>query len=470
MRIPAALTLAVLASLLAGSRAAAETIEGELRVVVGDLANGRHAQQEELAIQSPDGLVKLAGDHLPEGLVSGALVWATGGYQGLSLRLASGAALRVLRPPPPHPPQRADQTAIVLVNFQDDEGTPVGLGAAESLVFGELNRYLDENSYGRFKLAGRAYGWYTLDIPRTCEWEPLEKAALRAMAEHPEVPWHQHRRIILMYPGPCGVAWGSVGEWTLQVSTASPAFQASISWIPFPWHDHVQVLSHEVGHNLGLEHANSLNCRREEDGEPKCQDIEYGDDYDSMGGPKAHYNVLYKKQLGWLAPGQLAWPKKPGAYRYRLSPLAVRGGLKGIFIPATGPTGVQGHYAVEYRRGLGYDRSAIPDPYIGAVVVHMSMANEHESADGPVQTRPHSHMLQPVLVVDLSKRGPRDGSFSIPSGFYDKKSGIWIQPLRTKGRDLEVLVRIVDRRKKSKPRSPDADEEHEHRREPAQAR
>ena len=78
------------------------------------------------------------------------------------------------------------------------------------------------------------------------------------------------------------------------------------------------VLTHELGHNLGLDHANSLICQmgkqRITQG-PKCSSQEYGDLWDAMGISSRPYSVAVLQRLGL---------GRQGRHRDRVGDLAAR--------------------------------------------------------------------------------------------------------------------------------------------------
>ncbi|MES2997445.1 MAG: Calx-beta domain-containing protein [Verrucomicrobiota bacterium] len=85
-------------------------------------------------------------------------------------------------------------------------------------------------------------------------------------------------------------------------------------WITW---DGMDVLNHECGHSLGLNHANFWQTT---DGTPygTGANEEYGNDIDVMGGGggfKAHYNTISKEKLGWLAPNYIHAATTSGTYR-----------------------------------------------------------------------------------------------------------------------------------------------------------
>jgi hypothetical protein len=66
------------------------------------------------------------------------------------------------------------------------------------------------------------------------------------------------------------------------------------------------VIDHELGHNLGLWHAGTLDCGGGAIG-ASCTRVDCGDRYDVMGGATAyhHFNAAHKQKLGWLASCRL---------------------------------------------------------------------------------------------------------------------------------------------------------------------
>ena len=81
--------------------------------------------------------------------------------------------------------------------------------------------------------------------------------------------------------------------------------------------DGMDVINHEVGHSLGLNHANYWNSL---DGTPygHGENHEYGNPFDVMGGGggfASHYNTISKRLLGWLPSSYVHEAKTNGIYR-----------------------------------------------------------------------------------------------------------------------------------------------------------
>jgi len=105
------------------------------------------------------------------------------------------------------------------------------------------------------------------------------------------------------------------------------------------------VLEHELGHNLGLHHANSSVCIEKKWRVPqagKCSTQEYGDMWDAMGLSSQQYSVGILKRLGWA--GRVATAS--GSGKWTLKDAAKSGnGLQGLRVKVSGRLS----YWLEYR-------------------------------------------------------------------------------------------------------------------------
>ena len=104
------------------------------------------------------------------------------------------------------------------------------------------------------------------------------------------------------------------------------------------------VLVHELGHNLGLDHANSLICTKSARRVPqagKCYTEEYGDMWDAMGISSQQYSVPVLRRLGWA--GRIASAAKSDTWTLRDAAHS-GSGIQALRVPSGGST-----YWLEYR-------------------------------------------------------------------------------------------------------------------------
>jgi hypothetical protein len=137
---------------------------------------------------------------------------------------------------------------------------------------------------------------------------------------------------------------------------------------------------HEIGHYLGLEHANALRCKNGEERVPlssNCEELEVEDRFDSLGRlGTLSYNAIHSKQLGWLN-GQFIALKAPQTGIFAISPFtAMPHGTRAIRLQ-DGPTRLW----VEYRRPVGVDSLEFDNAWVyptvaGGVVIHREVVRD----------------------------------------------------------------------------------------------
>jgi hypothetical protein len=133
------------------------------------------------------------------------------------------------------------------------------------------------------------------------------------------------------------------------------------------------LYAHELGHNLGLYHSNSLRCNGAQDmpmvglGFPGCQARAYDDLFDVMGYSGATYgegslNAVHLDGMGLLPGAVRTIGADSGVTTARIAPLST--GAADRTLKITDPGGAS--YFVEYRTDSGLDSVAARNPWTPA--------------------------------------------------------------------------------------------------------
>lgn len=381
---------------------------GELEVIYKDYPDGTASLHHFLNANGKR--VALHFKTVPPGLLTGTTVSATGVLLDDAMALESGEQILTLAAdggsdggsnggtPAPVPNTLGEQrTLVMLVNFQDDPREPFTVEEARSFVFGEASDFFYENSYGQTWLAGDVYGWYTLPTTTTCSDTVIREEA-DAMASVSGVSLSDYDRIVYIYPNDsCGLG----GQSTVG---GSPS-RAYVYVFP-----DLRIFDHELGHSLGLHHSHGMNCTGAVIGSD-CDEVEYGDRLDIMGGRELHFNAFQKERLGWLDYGDsppIATVQTDETFR--LAPYEENStGLHAlkIFRDLDPVSGQPRYYYLEYRPLLGFDAVLQQDPYanieniVNGVVFHLGTVGDGLHAENSSFLLDMTPDTSTSLVLDL---------------------------------------------------------------------
>lgn len=356
----------------------------------------------------------------------------------MPLAAAGQTGLQVLSAPAPAA-TGAQQTLVILMNFQDDSSQHVQVNAARDLVFGDVNRYYGEASYGQTSItqgpSGDVVGWYTIPAlsHSSCEYEQLFNQAIQAA--DPAVVFSAYRRVVIIFPqlAECGW-WGLAYLGEVDVVTEEGVVSLGLALVNGD--PALQVVAHELGHTFGLPHANSLECGTQALAEEAaCTTEAYGDVFDMMGSSASgHFSAAFKERLGWLSPGHVRTIDAQGAVDVPLVPLGQPGsGAYAARIPyAINGNGEQTWYYLEYRQ---------PGPSGGfehyltdyGALINGAMIRLVGTSD---ETRLLDMTPESVSFIDVL-----DAPLLPPLTFIDR-GGIRIAPLTSTSTQLMVRVTI----------------------------
>ena len=181
-----------------------------------------------------------------------------------------------------------DTVLVVLVSpgGQEDDATPA---SADFAFNSRANEWFHRVSYGKFAISATVTPWLPIAQVSGCDLTTLTNesdAAMRTAGYSPSGYDH------VVYYFPDRPACSFLGVATVGGSQV--------------WLDGdltTDTITHELGHNLGLRHANLLRCT-DASGQPvtesdTCTTVEYGDPYSVMGGGGS-YTASERDYIGWL--------------------------------------------------------------------------------------------------------------------------------------------------------------------------
>ena len=333
------------------------------------------------------------------------------------------AGLMILDVPPP-PAIKEARIAIILFNFQNDRSEPESQESMLQKTFTDRSsaaNFYKENSLQQLNMTGDVYGYYTVPYNReegACnnfEWAE----AAEAEAEKNGVDLSNYPYRFYVFPG--DTACYSSAWATLYSSPARAWFAGSTN---------SYIVAHEFGHNLGLLHANFLDCGNKSIGDfanylSDCQNREYDDYTDIMGrGQLLHFNAPHKMAAGWLSNDQIATVSATGTHTVTYNENQSVGN-KVIHIPLSG---YRGNYYLGYRQPVGFDSTLAPGVTNG-IQLHYS--------DYPIQTQ----------ILNVNPGNPTSdywNSLVDQQSFTDAQNGITITQLSHTATEATVLVAFDD--------------------------
>ena len=393
-------------------------IEGTLEVLHED---GADYQRFHYHLDTGAGRVRLhfAAD-APDNVVTGSRIRVRGHKLDTELAAASGTTSVQTVTTTTVLPRTfgAQNTLVILVNFQDNATQPFSAEYARDVTFGTTSNFKVENSYGQTWLTGTVVGWFTIPVSTTvCDSNAIRTQA-RAAATAAGVNLSAYTRHVFAFPANA-CSWLGLG--TVGGNPSSAWIKGSYS---------LKVVGHELGHNLGLYHSHSYDCGTTVLG-TTCTTSDYGDTLDLMGSSSsAHFNAFQKERLGWLGYGSsppVTTVTASGTYTVApYEPTDSRTKALKI-LKGTDSSGRKTYYYVEYRQGIGFDGFVATNGNVrGGIVIHMGTESSGDSSYLLDMTPATSSWSDPALTVGQT--------------FADADSGVTISPLWADGTAVGVSV------------------------------
>jgi len=306
---------------------------------------------------------------------------------------------------------------LIRVDFSDLPGAPLEQSTASALL-SNVNAFYAEMSYGRAGIAPTGQGsdvTPTFRLTQTAQWYGTNnnynqlRADARSAAAAAGYNLAEYDRDVICFGAVPNFNWSGLAY-----------VGASGAWL----HDNFStgVAAHELGHNLGLNHANFWDTSGQSVIGPGTS-VEYGDPYDTMGSSASsskHFNVRNKAYLSWLKTNEWIQVTSNGTYRIFAQDDSASSGVRGLQIVQNSNT----NYWVEFRQKI-------------ASRWLMAGAGLRRARNGNQQS-------QLLDTTAGSSNGKNDSCIVIGRTFSDKAAGIHITPVAKGGTIPESLDVVVN--------------------------
>ena len=336
--------------------------------------------------------------------------------------------------------------AVLLATFPDNPEKPSSwskstINAALFTNDNSMAAFYAQSSDGKVSVTGTVFdnngSWYTIPRPssknETCDWDPFFADAVAAADA--DIDFSVFNTIFVLAPQLSCSTGGHT--WSVAVPDAqgnvyrTVEVDGAFSFMPH----------HELGHLIGMDHANSWECEGGTLTGKNCTSVEYGDRYSVMGvgNPRMLEPAApHKENLGWLTDAEISTVSQDGDYTisYYEDRQATAKVLK---IPKKVESGgtVSEWYYLEYRRATGYDNITDMVPTAETLGVTKGALVHSGSSEGRYITT----TLLDMTPGSLPGRDIFDPALPTGYSFTDTNAGVSFGILRRS--DASMTIRVL---------------------------
>lgn len=332
------------------------------------------------------------------------------------------------------------RVAVILANFSNLQISAPTKAEVQRMVDNKFEVLMNEMSFGQASFPSDVYGWVTMNQTMTCQPSEIYNAAIKAADS--QINYSQYKYVAVFFPdNDCpyaGVSYFPPG----------PIFntgEGNVSLLPFVMPDGIAIpygdtiMAHEIGHSMGLVHANGWDCGPTTLGS-NCENVEYGDYFDLMGGAWdeiGHYGALYKEFLGWIPGSKVQVVNSSGIYS--LYPEDVFSpGIQSLKIMRAG---TNTYYNAESRIHSGYDQTlpSIAKEGVLLKIIPQTIPGFSLCCDVPYGTN-NTKIIDPY--PESGEPEFLDAGWTIGNTFVDPERGLMITPISKQNGILNLEVKF----------------------------
>jgi chitodextrinase len=352
----------------AGTGGTKVTVQGTLQLVHADDFAGRRAHTYAYFVRTEHGRIQLAFDGAaPDQSMAGATVRVSGTLSKGIVHVggSSGGGMQTVSSATVAAGPQSKNVLVIQFNFSNDRSTPWTQAFATGVVFtnaSSVAAYYNEESYGQLTMTGSVTPWLQISNDNSgCAYGAWASAANSA-ATAAGISLSGYTQYVYAFPRAASCGWAGLAYLPGTQNWANGEMD-------------LRVVGHELGHNFGVHHANSMNCTSSGarvwlSAPANCTSTEYGDPFDIMGSSSwRHENNYHLAQLGFFGAADKQDVTTTGTYQLGVADISST--TPKLLRLARAGTGTW--FYLEFRQPYGsyFDNFGSSDPAVTGVSIRL---------------------------------------------------------------------------------------------------